>query len=384
MKTDPRKLSVGFLFDDTLDSDAGVAQYVKALGAWLSGQGHNVSYLVGETRLTNWAGGRVYSLAKNQTVYFNGNKLSIPLPVRQKTLKPVVKGLNLDILHVMTPYSPLMAQKVINLVGPRTTVVGTFHIFPSGYLSILGSHLLRVWCRRSLKRFDGFMSVSPVAAGFAKRSFGINSTVVPNPVELQRYKTATRTVKEHNEIVFLGRLVKRKGTQQLIDAFAQLVKRLPDTKLVIAGTGPEQRSLQRRVNRLKLTQKVKFLGYIDEKSKPGLLAGSAVACFPSLAGESFGIVLIEAMAAGARTVLAGDNPGYRSVLAGQPKLLIDPSNTRAFAERLEELLTQTTAVQKLARWQRQEVKKYDIKTVGPQVLNYYLRAIARADKLGHN
>src|SRR5579862_4445122 len=94
-----QSLNVGLVFDDSLDSPDGVAQHVKTLGAWLSARGHTVSYLVGETKMSDWAGGKVYSLAKNQKVSFNGNKLSIPLPVKTQTLAKIIKELNFDILH---------------------------------------------------------------------------------------------------------------------------------------------------------------------------------------------------------------------------------------------------------------------------------------------
>jgi phosphatidylinositol alpha-mannosyltransferase len=77
--TKNRKLKVGLVFDDSLDKTDGVAQYVKTLGAWLSGQGHSVSYLVGETKMTRWQGGQVYSLANNASVKFNGNRLTMPV-----------------------------------------------------------------------------------------------------------------------------------------------------------------------------------------------------------------------------------------------------------------------------------------------------------------
>ena len=129
----PRKttgLSVGFLFDDSLDSPTGVAQYVKTLGAWLSSQGHKVYYLVGQTKIENWQGGPVYSLSKNVNVTFNGNRLSIPLPANRRRLRQLLAGLDLDVLHVQMPYSPFLAGRIISLVPQSVAVGGTFHILP--------------------------------------------------------------------------------------------------------------------------------------------------------------------------------------------------------------------------------------------------------------
>ena len=377
------KLSVGLVFDDTLDSNDAVSQYVKVLGAWLSGRGHDVQYLVGETRLQNWAGGKVYSLAKNQTVYFNGNKLSMPLPGSSRQIKDVLASESFDILHVMVPYSPFMAHKVIKSAPANVVVVGTFHIFPSGWLARVGAKLLRWRCSSSLRRFSRVVSVSPAAADFAHESFKLTTQVIPNLVDTSRFKTQDAP-KAKNEIVFLGRLVKRKGCGQLIEAFSLLIEKLPNVKLTIVGDGPERAKLTGLVKRLGLDSRITFMGHINEDMKPKVLAKADIACFPSLYGESFGIVLIEAMAAGAGVVLGGDNPGYRTVLGDQPKLLVNPRDKIAFADRLEELLTNQSVIDGLHSWQTEEVKQYDINVVGRQILELYRSAIADLRQTSNN
>jgi phosphatidylinositol alpha-mannosyltransferase len=373
------------VFDDSLDSADGVAQHVKTLGAWLSRRGHKVSYLVGETKLKEWQGGQVFSLAKNRRVNFNGNRLSIPLPANSNNIRKVIDAQDFDILHVMMPHSPLMAQRVVNRADPQTAVIGTFHIYPSGALVNIGSRFLRRMYGNGLRRFSMFISVSSAAAEFAKRAYGIKSEVLPNPVDLSAYRTPSAVKRDNNSaIVFLGRLVKRKGCRQLLEAFAVLHKSNPAASLVIAGDGPQRRQLEELSRRLGVADSVKFLGFIAEEDKPSLLASADIACFPSLFGESFGIVLVEAMAAGSGVVVGGDNPGYRTILGAQPQLLVDPLDKQAFAGRLRSLLRDKALRSKLHSWQDKEVKKYDIETVGPQLVRIYFSAIARSKKTGHN
>jgi phosphatidylinositol alpha-mannosyltransferase len=133
-----------------------------------------------------------------------------------------------------------------------------------------------------------------------------------------------------------------------------------------------------------LGSRIEFLGYIKEDEKAKLLNSAAIACFPSLYGESFGIVLIEAMAAGSGVVLGGNNPGYISVLEARPKLLVNPKNASEFADRLGELLANNTLAKQLHEWQNKTVKQYDIEVVGPQILEVYNQAIARLSKKRHN
>src|SRR5205085_10028703 len=116
----PKSLKVGFVFDDSLDTNDGVAQYVKRVGAWLEAQGLQVSYLVGQSRINKWHNGSVYSLARNLPVRWAGNRLSIPIFSSGGRIKEVLTENQFDILHVQFPYSPFMAQLVINHASAET------------------------------------------------------------------------------------------------------------------------------------------------------------------------------------------------------------------------------------------------------------------------
>lgn len=365
------KLKVGFVYDDSLDSADGVAQYVKTLGAWLTSQDQEVRYLVGETKLKSWSGGRVYSLAKNLPVSFNRNRLSTPLPASKHVIREVLDREHFDVLHIQMPHSPLFAQRVVNMAAPRTAIIGTFHILPAGQLSRVGSRLLRYTYGRGLGRFDRVMSVSAPAAEFARAIFGLKTEVVGNIIDTGRFKPGNRRSERSAQIVFLGRLVKRKGCFQLLEAFKLLSPHRPSLKLIVAGNGPERHRLERFVQKNGLSRQVTFTGYVSEHKKRQLLADADIACFPSLYGESFGVVLLEAMAAGAGVVLAGDNPGYRSVLDGQPKLIIHPGDTAAFAQRLQQLIVDKELVKSLHSWQKKHVLRYDVDTIGPKILEMY-------------
>jgi phosphatidylinositol alpha-mannosyltransferase len=380
MKNAKPPLKVGFVYDDSLDGNEGVARAIKNLGTWLLNRGHTVSYFVGETQIKDFQGARVYSLSKNLGVTFNGNQLSIPLPASVSRIKTALETEQPNVLHVQMPHSPLLAQLVVN--HTEAAVVGSFHIYPANYMARTGSRLLRLLYLNGLAKFDEIVSVSPAAAEFAKNYYGIESSVIPNSVDVKEYKNSEKNLA--GRVVFLGRLVPRKGCRQLIEAFELASKLVPGSELVIAGEGPQRPELQALILQKKLNNQVKFLGYVSEVEKIKLLASAQVACFPSLHGESFGIVLIEAMAAGSGAVLAGDNPGYATVLAKKPDLLVDPRNTEKFAARLTELLTDKKKTARYRSWQSAEVKKYDIDTVGPQTEQLYRRSIAKKAKNKHN
>lgn len=386
MELATKKLSVAFLFDDTLDSSDGVAQYVKTVGSWLSQQGHTVSYMVGQTQSSSWRGGKIYPLSKNLRISWAGNKLSIPLYPRFDSINSVLSSNDFDVVHAQLPFSPLMAKQVIDRLHSSTALVGTFHVFPANKLSEVGSLFLKILYGKSLNRFDRQLSVSSAARKYAKESFSIESEVVPNAVDISKFKPAkTSNYKDKpKKIVFLGRLVARKGCIYLLKAFESVRKQNPSVELIIAGDGPEGPRLKKYVKDKVLGDSVKFIGYVEENDKPALLADASIACYPSLYGESFGIVLIEAMAAGAGVVIGGNNPGYKSTLGEGAYLTFDPKDTGKFSTILNILLNNAELSKSLHRAQQDEVKKFDVNIVGPQVATAYIQAIDKRKSEGHN
>ena len=361
-------LKIGFVLDDTLDTPDGVQQYVLTLGKWMSEQGHEVHYLVGESKRTDIQ--NVHSLARNIKVRFNQNRLSIPLPANKKKVAALLKELDLDVLHVQMPYSPLIAGLVMRAAPDKTKIVGTFHIVPASWLQSAGARSLQLLSRRTLSLFDDVIAVSTAAETFAKTVFGLDSTVLPNVVDTKLF-VHSPLYRDTPTIVFLGRLVERKGCMYLLQAVRALSSiHSGEFEVIIGGKGPLLADLKAYAHKHKLTN-VRFLGFVDEAQKPSLLAGADIAVFPSTGGESFGIVLIEAMAAGSRVIMGGDNVGYRTVLGEHPDLLINPKDTTAFANRLAHFLEFEQARIDASAWARKAVKQYDVAYVGAKIIHLY-------------
>lgn len=374
------KLRIGFVLDDGLDKPDGVQQYLLTLGDWFKVQGHSVKYLVGETKRPDLAG--VIVMSRNIKVRFNGNGLSIPLFSSVRHIRKVLDKEKFDVIHVQMPYSPLMAARVVKRVSKNVVVIGTFHVLPYGVLPRLGTYLLGFWLKINLKRFNGFISVSSPAKKFARASFGIDSEVLPNPINLDKLRPKNQRPSEENkvEIVFLGRLVRRKGCFELLKALSYIQKNQLSKKkfkVSICGVGPYEQRLKKYAKQNNLEQLVEFKGFILEKEKPDMLAASDIAVFPSLGGESFGIVLLEAMAAQKPVVLGGNNPGYSSVLADFPEALIQPNDTASFARILSDFINDKKLRDGLRTKQQKQIKNYDVSVVGKQILEKYYR-------FGHN
>lgn len=365
-------MKIGFVFDDSLDRTDGVQQYLLTLGVWLQSQGHEVHYLVGETNRTDLK--NVHSLSKNLQVKFNKNRLTIPKSANKKQIKDLLAKERFDVIHVQMPYSPLLSGRIIDALPSKTRLVGTFHIVPYSKLQKLGSRLLGKIEQRRLKRFDAMVSVSEAAQHFAKKYFKAETEVLPNVIDLTRFKVVPkkRILNSQITIVFLGRLVERKGADRLIRAVSHIPAPTTDNVLVkIGGKGPLEPKLRQLTKDLKVEHKVQFEGFVAEESKADFLASGDIAVFPSSGGESFGIILLEAMATGASAVLAHPNEGYSEVMSGSESALIQTSDVEEFARVLAELITDANKRNAMIKEQSKIVRKYDVNIIGPRLLSIY-------------
>lgn len=373
-------MRIGLLLDDTLDSTDGVQQYVLLLGRWLSSRGHEVHYLVGQTTRTQPA--TIHSLSKNVRVSFNGNTMSVPLPANTRLLQSLAADLSLDVLHVQVPYSPLLAGRLIRMMPSTTAVVGTFHILAYSQVSTWANRVLRIINRTTGRRFDAMMATSEPAQQFARHIYGYDARVVSNPVDISHFcGVSNNTAGTH--IVFLGRLVERKGALQLLKAIAYMRQHSLYNDMftvTVAGKGPQLEALQAFAQHHDLHNYVSFAGFIAEADKAMLLAGADIAVFPSVSGESFGISVVEALAAARGVVLAGDNPGYKSVMSGLAQYedqLFDPNNTAAFAQKIVYWLSRPSARRAAAIRQQGYALTFDINRIGELVEATYHQALRR-------
>jgi phosphatidylinositol alpha-mannosyltransferase len=369
---------IAFVLDDSLDKTDGVQQYVLTLGRWFAAHGHDVHYLVGQTSRKDIPG--IHSMSKNMKVRFNQNRMSMPLPVPRSRIRELLVREEFDIVHVQMPYSPFMAGRVIKAVGPQTGVVGTFHIAPHSLLVHFANVLLRLITGKSLTRFDEILSVSKVAQRFAWETFRVESAIVPNTVHLGDFYGAKpmEVYKKGTNIIFFGRLVERKGCQYFLQAIRRLheIGSLPkDARVLVCGGGPMEAELKAYVRENNLQKLVVFTGFVPEEEKARYLACGDVIVYPSTGGESFGIVLLEGMAAGRGVVLAGNNPGYASVMGERPEVLFNPTNEDQLATKIQKYLDSPGLRQKTREWQRQFVRQFDVPNVADEILVAYQEAL---------
>jgi phosphatidylinositol alpha-mannosyltransferase len=388
-----KSLTIGLVLDDGLDAPDGVQQYVLTVARELEARGHVVHLIASTTSRTDLD--RLHVLGRNLRVRFNGNVLSSPLPARASDIGTLLDEVRFDVIHVQLPHSPFMAGRLVRRLPDDVAVVGTFHILPESGLVGMGTRGLGLLERRTLKRFDEVMAVSAPAAEFARTSFGVDPKVVTIPVDLSKFaKPAAQGdegLEAHDEpasatpderplrVLFLGRFVPRKGPRELVDAAAYVVDHRLVARpwtLTLAGSGPLEDDLRKRIAFAGLTDRVDLPGFVTEDAKAALLADADLVVLPSTGGESFGISVVEAMAGGGGPVLAGDNPGYRSTMAGLEDQLVAPRDRTAFGQALARWLLDDDARALATQRQRTAAQRFDVHAVVDEIEATYRRAIA--------
>ncbi len=367
-------MKIGYVLDDTLDKPDGVQQYVTVVGEYMRSLGHEVHYLVPETKRSDL--GNIHSMGKFLSLRFNANTVRTPLPYSSRKIKQKLAELNLEILHVQLPFSPFFGQRIIsNFNGP---IVGTWHTFPADLVHNLSNRLLYWMIRPGLKKFSYTVAVSPATAEFVNSAYRTSADVVPNAVDIDRFSKAPAS--QTRSIVFLGRFVERKGPMLLVNAVSRLVRdgyKFNPKSIVMGGGGPDLEDCRRLSSELGVDGLIDFSGFVDEKDKPKLLASAKVAVFPSTGGEAFGISVVEAMASGQSIVLGGNNPGYASILSDRPELLFNPKNTRQFADKLRYYLDLDTKSRRaLQLWLKTRAHDFDKTIVGKRLEEIYSTALS--------
>ena len=353
-------MKIAYVLDDTLDKPDGVQQAMITIAEHVRLRGHDVHYIVPTTTRNDLQ--NVHCMSDFIQMKFNGNTVRTPKPALKTRIKALMDTEKFDVIHVQLPYSPLMSAKVVDTAADGTRIVGTFHILPYNFISRYGTKVLGLALSRNIRKFTKLYAVSEPAASFMKQSFGVSGSVLGNPIDyafFNSYKT-NQTHKNKKRIVFVGRFDERKGVTYLVEAY-NAMKHREGTELIMCGKGPllEQVKLFADTNNLNIT----FPGFVSEEQKAQYLSNADVAVFPSTGGESFGIVLTEAMSSGAGITLGGNNPGYASVLHDFPETLFNPKDTLEFANLLDKCVTSQQFTHRIGKAQHEFVKRFDINKI---------------------
>ena len=368
-------MKVALVCPYALDVPGGVQAHVQQLADHLPLLGDDVFVLAPGPR--DPFGGA--SVGRPFGVPFNGSVAPVALsPLAGRRVVAQLARFAPDVVHVHEPAAPVTSLAAC-LWGP-TPIVGTFHSWAERASLYRGA---RVLVRKAAARLSIRIAVSAPAIEHHARVLGLPAgsfREVPNGVDVARFANAsplpelTRTGRP--TVVFVGRLEQRKGVEELVRAFVQVKARRPTLRLVVVGEGPERDRCQALLP-ARLRADAVFVGRVDADDLPRFYASADVVAAPALGGESFGIVLLEAMASGV-PVIASSIPGYRSVLRdGVDGRLVPPGDVRALADGLDVLLDNAVLRAAMGAEGRRAAAAYDWPVVTQQLRGLYLAAVMR-------
>lgn len=218
-----------------------------------------------------------------------------------------------------------------------------------GTPSVLLTSTVRTLFPRIERKVKAWIAVSHAAQRWLERWFKGQYHVIPNGVDLSRFSPSVRPITDAPvpTVLFVGRLDRRKGLLLLLASMPEVIRLVPETRLLVVGTGPEEPAARSLCRRLHIEQHVTFCGHVSEQTLPAYYTSATVYCSPALGGEAMGIVLLEAMASG-RTVVAADIAGYNEVIRNQVDGLLFPAGkASALAATLVRALTDSALRERL-------------------------------------
>ncbi len=367
-----------------LQQHGGVQQHIKSLAAALRGCGHEV-LVIGPGR-TGTNDQFSIGIGHKKRISFLGTSFELSLATR-KELQTLAKRLaewRPDVVHYHTMWVPILPWQIFRQTA--TASVATFHDTPPpGLTGEALRALFKVMSKFLLRRLDGAIAVSQAPfAHLRSGKLGCSPIVLPPAIDLTDFLKIKKTVSSRQDtVLFFGRLEPRKGINVLLDAWrlitsghVSLPQGVKKPQLVVAGSG-DLAPLVIEASRQMDAEMFQHIVAPDRKQLMRLLSEATVAVSPALYGESFGIVLVEALASGT-PVVAASNPGYSSILTGKgTEMLVPPGDARALAQKITELLGSRSNCQAFGVWGREHARQFDISVVVPQFEALYRSAMAR-------
>jgi phosphatidylinositol alpha-mannosyltransferase len=355
---------IGIICPYSVTTPGGVQGQVLGLGRSLRGLGHAARVLAPCDGPPPDAD--VTPLGNSLPYAVNGSVAPLaPDPSAQLRTIRALRDEGFDILHIHEPMAPGPTQTA--MLVKTSPLVGTFHA--------AGEIAAYKWAGPGVRwlagRLDHRCAVSADAEEMARRALGGTYTRLFNGVEVDRYAKADPWPSDGPTVMFVGRHEPRKGLAVLLDAMRELPA---DVRLWVGSDGPDTAQLQREHAG---DPRIEWLGRLSEAEKIWRMRGADAVCFPSLRGESFGVVLLEGMAAGT-PIVASRLPGYANVARdGQDALLVEPGDASALAAALERVLTEPDLAASLVASADERAAEFSMDRLAERYLEIFEQVLER-------
>ena len=357
----------------------GVTEHIAALDKCFRTLGHDTRIIAASSTNEDVLGEHVIKVSGAVSpVHYSGSIARITLsPQVYRRVKKILRDEKFDIVHVHEPTAPILS--LIVLRHSHALNVGTFHAYRES--NVLYEYM-RPLLQRVFNRLDGRIFVSEAVREYITQYFPGDYAIIPNGIDCERFASpAIQPIDQFNDgrpnILFVGRMDKRKGFRHLLRAYPHIKEEIPNARLIVVGAFDDGDKAQfLRYARTHKLHGVHFVGYVSPEELPRYYRTANIFCAPNTGFESFGIILLEAMAAGV-PIVASDITGFRAVLQnGAEGLLVPPENARAISRAIVDLLRDPTRCAEMGARGKHKAAEYDWSIIAQRVLSYYEELIA--------
>ncbi len=357
----------------------GVANHISALERHFTKMGHRVKVIAPASKAVSGFGDRFIPIGKPRPIPASGSIARITISLRLASrIKEVLAEEKFDVIHLHEPFMPMLCTAVLRFSD--TVNIGTFHACHGSPGYNIAWPIGRIMLKRRCRRLDGKIAVSKSAMEFVSKYVPGYYNIIPNGIDLARFSPDVSPIDRFCDgklnILFVGRLEKRKGLGYLIKAYGPVKEEFPNSRLIVVGPGTRlRRKYEKQVKRAGLKDIV-FIGYVSDDELPRYYKTADIFCSPATGRESFGIVLLEAMAVG-KPIVASSIEGYADVVThGVDGLLVPPKDEKMLAQALLSLMHNESLRQQMGARGALKAKDYSWEHVAQRVLSYYLRVLS--------
>ena len=352
----------------------GVVAHISNLARHLEQRGHTVKILAPARYPDTLGVANLIAVGRPFPVPSGGSIARISLSVwRERHVKTLLREESFNIIHLHEPLAPVLPLTVLG--ASQTVNVGTFHRFDgNSRIYQFTKHPLRHW----FKKLDGRIAVSVPALQYVSKHFPGDYNVIPNGIDVDFLSQKVPLFDAFNDgklnLLFVGRMEKRKGLPYLLGAFSRLKWEYPNLRLLVVGPGNPGKECYRLMGERNI-QDVVFLGEVSEEAKRRYLHTADIFCAPNIGKESFGLILGEAMAA-SRPIVASNIDGFARVITnGIEGFLVTPKSEEQLAIALKRLIDDVGLRERMGQNGRKTVEAYRWERVTERVEKYYRKAM---------
>ncbi len=359
----------------------GVVNHILALNQQLTDMGHEVKIISPLSHSIAADDDRFLHIGKARPFPVRGTTIRISFSLRLASkIQEVMEREKFDIVHLHEPFMPMLCSAVLRF--SNAVNIGTFHACHGSPGYNFGWPFSKILLRLRQRKLDGRIAVSNAAKNYASKYINGEYDIIPNGIDLKHFCPDAAPIEEFVDdklnILFVGRLEKRKGLNYLLRAYRRVKRTHPNCRLIVVGPGVRFRRKYEKFVKRNDIEDIVFRGMVSYDELPRYYKTADIFCSPATGGESFGIVLLEAMALG-KPVVATNIEGYASVItSGKEGLLVEPKNEIALSRAISSLIENQPLRQRMGKRGLVNAQEHSWDIIARRVADYYTKTLESA------